>query len=174
MSGSSDETLKQVTEAQRIQDIEREHALRSHERMKSLEDLGVNSSHDYGLAALRALLLVNGGAAVAMLGFASTLDAFSTPVSITEIALATTKFGYGLVFTILSLGFAYLTSYVQTMHASSFKHIWEWPYLESTSRTKSLFIVTIALTIISVVAAVVALIFFWLGLASISSAFGAQ
>jgi hypothetical protein len=93
----------------------------------------------YGSLALRSLLILNGGAAIALLALTGTLVSNGIdPSAIRDVGWAILKFGFGALMGAGGCGLAYLTQYGYQMGKTS--RFWRWTAI-------SLHVGTVALVI---------------------------
>ena len=91
-----------------------------------------------GDAVLRASLLINGGAAVAMLAFMGTViskDATTSHKVIVEVAPGLNWFASGVLAAVAAMGLTYVVNFLTYLHATSQKKVWEHPYILPGERT---------------------------------------
>lgn len=88
-------------------------------------------------AALKALLLLNGGAAIAMLGFVASMATGEgvSLLDLTEVVSVLQIYALGAGLAVLSTGFAYAVMYFQAAIAQSFEIIDEPPFYRNGSNT---------------------------------------
>jgi hypothetical protein len=144
-----------------------ENAQRDLERAQNIHDgldayaLEINKgAMQAGTLAIRYALLINGGAAIAVLGFVGAL-AFQGRVAIgaglNEIAGTLVYFAIGVVAGTLGLGWAYLTNFFAAAHASRMNKNWTGPLIEETPssrRYKRWYIFFLILAVLSALFAV--------------------
>jgi hypothetical protein len=91
-----------------------------------------------GDAVLRACLLINGGAAVAILAFMGTViskDAATSHKVIVEVAPGLNRFASGVVAAVAAIGLTYVVNFLTYLHGTSQKKGWEHPYIVPGQRT---------------------------------------
>lgn len=88
-------------------------------------------------ATLKGLLLINGGAAVAMLGFVASIAGQSTEAQslMSDIAGPLLWFAWGVALTVFATGMAYGVMYLQAAYAQSFELIPHSPYTSAGDHT---------------------------------------
>lgn len=89
--------------------------------------------------ALRTLVLVNGGAAVAILAFLGGIVETDTNAFLEDVEQATApvvSFAWGVALATLGIGLAYFTNYCITTSIWARQHIYEHPYVEVTERSR--------------------------------------
>ena len=111
---------------------------RKHERRaEALEIASVESAN----LALKSLLLLNGGACIALLGFLASI--FSANVQQQESArelapflAALSKFASGAGLAVFASSLAYLTNSAYARSLMTYDKKWEWPYVEANEKSK--------------------------------------
>jgi len=88
-------------------------------------------------AALKALLLLNGGAAIAMLGFVASMATGERVelLDLSEVVSVLQIYALGAGLAVLATGFAYVVMYFQAAVAQSFDIIDEEPYYRNSDKT---------------------------------------
>jgi hypothetical protein len=128
-----------------------------YDHFKSANEQAVASSN----AVLRSLILINGGAAVAILAFIGSIFGRES-VNITENVSAVTKpllwFGWGVAIAVISMIFAYFTHYFTAWHSQATPPAHIWP-----GRFKVIF------HLFAISSALVSLAFFVCGMYQVSS-----
>ena len=123
-----------------VHGVMREDAHREHDRNSQfradVNEMTVRSSDN----ALRAALLINGGAAVSMLAFISGLVGQNRidAAQMRDIASSLMIFAFGVAAAVAAMAFSYFTNYYTVAHTSSFEKIWQHPYLRPGPRTQRL------------------------------------
>jgi hypothetical protein len=88
------------------------------------------ATSDTGQATLRSLLLINGGAAVAMLAFLGALAGKCDMKHVALLAVTIKWFAYGVALAVASMGATYGTNFSQSMLLRYMKSKSEPPYVE--------------------------------------------
>src|SRR5262249_10199024 len=116
--------------------------------------------------ALRTAVLINGGAAIAVLGFIGAVAAKEkiTVAQISTIAGSLMWFAVGVACAVLSMTFAYFTNYSMVAVENSKEKIWEHPYVKAGPRTNRLIWVNRALHSVAVLSALASLALFIFGM----------
>ncbi len=88
-------------------------------------------------AALKALLLLNGGAAIAMLGFVASLATGerASLLNLFEVVIVLQVYALGAGLAVLATGFAYVVMYFQAAVAQSYEIVDEPPFYRNSSKT---------------------------------------
>lgn len=116
-------------------------------------------------ATLKALLLLNGGAAVAMLGFVASVsgnDAFGR-LELAEVVSALQIYALGAAFAGLATGIGYIVLYMQATFVISRKFIDERPYIHAGSKSRRIYRVYAAVHLSSVLVALLSFAAFLAG-----------
>ena len=119
---------KNREDAQRVHDNNRESIIKSNEAT-------VNS----GSNAIRAALIINGGAAIALLSFIGGLvgdGKLTIGSQLQSVTEPLRYFAWGVALSAVSMAFGYLTNFSATGILQNQRHIWKHPYLEETSGSK--------------------------------------
>ena len=122
--------------------------------------------------ALRMAMLINGGAAIAMLAFIGGLvskDKIAVG-QLDKIANSLTWFALGVAFAVAGIALAYFTHYCMAGTASSQTKKWEPPYMEPGPKTPLWRRLNIAFHVAAVVAGLASLSFFVVGMFSVRAA----
>lgn len=122
--------LKEINreDAKRAHDANRDHAFRTNEA-------AVNSAN----LALRTILIVNGGAAIALLTFIGGLVSNGKlPVGdrLIVVTAPLNYFAWGVALATLSMALGYFTNFSATSIAVALKATWKHPYLEETKESQ--------------------------------------
>jgi hypothetical protein len=116
-------------------ELQRQYAQRAHDQLGQFQQSVNEAAIKGGDAALRAALLINGGAAVSVLAFIGGLPAQD------RIKLDQLKGLAGslmLVAAVVAMGFAYFTNYTVAAEAKSHERQWEYPYVKPGKNTPKL------------------------------------
>ena len=111
---------------------------------------------------LKALLLLNGGAAVAMLGFVASVSSslVANQVSLAGVVRSLQMFSCGAALAVLATGLAYVVMYLQAAVAQAYELSQDPPYVRGTRASTRIDRVYVAFHILSVVVACASLILF--------------
>lgn len=122
--------------------------------------------------ALRTLVLINGGAAVAILAFIGSLvsgsDTFGS--HLTELASPLMWFAWGVALATIGVGLAYVTNYCITGSAAHKTYHNEHPFVRETKASKRWFWAGTVFQILAMAAAIASLVMFVLGMYEIRAA----
>jgi hypothetical protein len=117
----------------------REDAHRAHDQQHVLVEYLNKGAMDSGTAALRALILINGGAAAATLAFLGGLigqGRIKVDEHFYDVTRSLLWFATGVALAAFALGLAYLTNASAASAAASYQKTWVHPYIEGTAASK--------------------------------------
>ncbi len=139
-------------------------AERAHDEMKEYGD-GVNKAAvESGHKALQAIMVINGGAGIALLAFIGSIASKDGINAVAGLASTLHWFAYGVGLTALAMGVAYLVNYCYANSASEMRRTWEHPYVSDTASSISWRWVGIFFHAVTLGAALLALWFFVFGM----------
>ena len=124
-----------------VHELNREDAKRAHDRFDKFTDFVNDAAIKSSEIALRAAILINGGAAVSILAFIGGIvskekfDPHDSLIRFSDVSNSLVLFGLGVFSAALGIGFSYITHYATAGHAASFKHKFEYPYIEKGKST---------------------------------------
>jgi len=122
-----------------MDDTNRQDAIREHDRSREYQKATDEAVIKGGELAIRTVMLINGGAAVAVLAFIGALVR-EGGVSVKQIAGVSTSllwFGGGVAAAAWALGLAYCANYCYGREAGSKKFNWQHPYVVDGVTTPS-------------------------------------
>lgn len=120
--------------------------------------------------ALRAFLLINGGAAVAMLAFLGALVGEVSGEELIAIASPLATFAWGVASAALGAGFGYLTNYFNAWTIAGQTKHWEHPYVRNDKGSKITAVFAIGFIVIAVATSFLSLWFFVVGMRDVAGA----
>ena len=142
------------TEDPKQRDMERAHdALR--EVMKRANEATVQS----GQLAARTIILINGGAVVAMLAFVGNF-ASRAQSSLTSVADSLVYFAIGVAFGAVTLGAAYFANFAGTSALYATDLIRDHPYFQENAGSRRWRVASVVFQVISIVAGIMGLLLF--------------
>ncbi len=114
-----------------VHELGREDAHRAHDQNSQFTDKLNEATVKSGDAALRAALLINGGAAVSVLAFIGGMVSQNRirVSQLADVAGSLMLFAYGVAFAVAGLALSYFTNYATVGHAASMTKHWEHPYV---------------------------------------------
>jgi hypothetical protein len=116
----------------------REDAHREHDRISSYSDKLNDATFKSGESALRACLLVNGGAAVSVLAFIGGLlskGLIEDPQQLKPVADSLVPFAWGVSLAVLGMGLSYVVNFLTGLYMNSKKKTWAHPWSEPGDKT---------------------------------------
>jgi hypothetical protein len=145
---------------------------RAHDRLDAFLAAINDSTVKSADAVLRNCLLINGGAAVAILAFMGALSSKNSGSGkiIEDIADGLTYFAWGVIAAVAALGLSYIVHFATYKHAASQNKVWENPYLTPGKSTPYWAGLKIGLHVVAVVLAVVSGVLFVIGLFAVKHA----
>jgi hypothetical protein len=123
-----------------IEEMKRQHAIAAHERSyQSLTDAR-KAAIDAATTAIRSLILVNGGAVVALLAFTGAIETSENggTVSLDALAAPIWWFAIGVGLSATAAMWAYIVNVLDSDILASVRHVWQHPYIEEKEISKSL------------------------------------
>jgi len=151
---------------------EMEHAKRAHDLNRQMSNLCRSAALDSANIAIKALLLINGGAVVALLAFVGAIessDAGNT-VQIDELVTPIFSFAFGVGCAAVTTVFAYLVNWMDVDITDSVKLTWEHPYVVDTRAATRLGYIRIAFHLLAFMAGLLAIVSFFRGIISVAEA----
>jgi hypothetical protein len=148
-------------------EIQRRDAERAHDHNNEFMHKANDAAVSTGSMAVRTAVLINGGAAVSVLTFIGGLigsDKLTDANAIAHLSAPLIWFAWGVVVGASSIGFGYLTNYCNSAIAGSAEKYWEHPYVRDGISTKKWRLMSIAFTVLSIVATVASLVLFICGM----------
>jgi hypothetical protein len=147
-------------------------AHREHDKLADYQQ-AINEAAMKGAdAALRAVLLINGGAAVSVLAFIGGLAAQSR-IKLEQLNMVANSLGWfaaGVATAVAGMGLAYLTNYIASMVEKSLEKSWQPPYARPGTRTPRLRRCKVAVHIVTVVIGLTSLALFVYGVLDVKDA----
>jgi hypothetical protein len=135
-----DQSAPKVSEdAKWAYDLNRQHATREHDRIVDFATGANKAAIDSGHLALRTAVLVNGGAAAAVLAFIGSLvGQGKVPLGpqLNALTLTLVWFAVGVASATLGLGFVYFTNLSTVREANALEKRWEHPYIVTSAGSK--------------------------------------
>ena len=157
--------------ASHFAELNRELALRAHEENRQMQTDARKAAIDSANVAIRALLLVNGGAVVALLAFIGAMEAGqSDAVSIDPLVKPVWFFAIGTGLSATISASAYFVNVFDSDILSSVKLTWQHPYVEKKPVARWLSRLRTVAFCMAVLCAVGSLVFFFVGVSSVTSA----
>lgn len=161
-------------QAKQFYDLNAEHAKRAH-------DLNRQSSADFTKAAIesanvaiRSLMLVNGGAVVALLAFLGALESgdAGNAVKADVLVAPILWFALGVGFSAMTATLAYLVNLLDSGLVNSVRLTWEHPFIEDDEKAPRLRWWRVRLHVVAILLATASLVTFFLGVFTVTQAIG--
>jgi hypothetical protein len=152
------------------EDSDRKAAQRAHESLTEFTRQNYEAAFRSGQIALRTVVLVNGGAAVAVLFFLGTIATKVTVAQMSVVAHALIWFAAGIVCGLIALTSAYLTNLYDANVGTSVSQTWEYPYTQPGRYTPYFVRMSRFAHMVAVVAGSASMLLFLIGVWDIRSA----
>jgi hypothetical protein len=152
-------------------DINREDAIRAHDRSHAFFDAVNEATIKSGEAAIKTSMLINGGAAVSVLAFIGGLvgQGRLTVKQMTDVSSSLVWFAVGVALAASALAFSYFTNYAHVSRESSKIKTWQHPYLIDGPRTGRWTVVAWVFHACAVVAGILSIVVFIVGMLDVRS-----
>ncbi len=152
--------------------FERDYAIKAHERNDAEITFLNEHTISISIVTLKSLLIINGGAAIAMLGFVSSLAGNTTQENalIVAMAIPISFFAKGVATSVFACCMAYVVMYLQVTHAQSMSYIWKHPYIEKGKKSDRIWYASTILQALTVIVAFGALAAFIMGIYAVNDA----
>jgi hypothetical protein len=150
-------------------------AERAHDHQKEFGNKANAAAVSSGANAVRALLVINGGAAVAVLAFIAQvagLDGAKYSNKLSELTAPLAWFAWGVALAAFGTGAAYFTNYCIGAASFRMQRHYEHPYLRPTASSKRWRIAAIVFQVLAVLAGVGSLVMFLFGMNEIRAVIG--
>jgi hypothetical protein len=152
-----------------------EDARRAHDQEEDAWNRANEAAVETGNIALKTAVLVNGGAAVAVLGFIGSVfngGHLKTGTSLGTLTSPLEWFAWGVAIATLAMGFGYLVNYSNAVIISERKRIWEYPFVQDTRTSGVWHLVSMVFTVLAFISGMASLGFFVYGMFQIRSVIG--
>lgn len=164
---SDEPTLSEKERNQILHDL----AIRAHDRHDAMlaerQKVAVESAN----VAIRALLLINGGAVVALLAFLGALESGDAEaVSLNQFVSALRYFAYGVGFSAVTAALAYLVNLLDADIQGLNEYHYEWPFVRAQKRHKILLTTRTVIHVCAILLSFASLTVFFLGVNQIANA----
>lgn len=157
---------KELREQDRLQ------AIRAHERFYRLSDRNDDATVASGTLALRSLMLINGGAAVALLAFVGTLATNDAKNSFDLLVITGPLmwFVWGVALSVLAIGLVYCTNYCMSCRDVNVKLTWKHPFIKKNDNYRYWHVAVVVFQIFTYLSGVGSLVCFIYGMYDIRMA----
>lgn len=170
---ASFQVARQMEEDQRAaRREEMEHAKRAHDLNRQMSNLCRSAAVDSANIAIRALLLINGGAVVALLAFVGAIASsdVGNAVKIEELVTPIFSFAFGVGCAAIAALLAYIVNWMDADITNSVKFTWEHPYIVDTKAAAGLTYIRIVCHYLAFAAALLAIGAFFRGIVTVTHA----
>jgi hypothetical protein len=157
---------QQIEEVKWKHELQRDDAKRAHDISAEFHTYTNKAAMEGANLALRTLIVINGGAAIAILTFLGGV-ASKDKIDFTKVgAVANTirYFAIGVALALVGMALAYVTNYLMAEVERAKRKIWEHPYLEETPHSQRMRRLNIGFHVAAFLAAFVSLILFVVGM----------
>ena len=153
-------------------DLNRDSAKREHDRWHELFDQANESAIKTSETALKAALIVNGGATVSILAFVGGLvgNRLVRVSDLQAVSESLSAFAAGVAVAVLAHGFAYVTHFLHAAWIDSFKLEWDIPYVRRGPTTAACELRKAAVHFLGVVSYLGSFVAFCVGVSRIKDA----
>ena len=147
-------------------------AERAHDRQADYEDAMADTVVKDAWAAIRNLILINGGAAISILTFVGALAAKANPpqTQLSQISGGLERFAFGVAAATIAAFLSYATNYSYLEAAKASPRSYVRPYVGSVGKTTTLRRVGYAFHILAILFAVGSLVCFVWGVFAVTGA----
>jgi hypothetical protein len=155
-----------------IPDEIRREAERAHDKQDEFFHSVNKAAIDISQVALRTAVLINGGAAIAVLAFIGNLTSGGkVPLNkLADVAVSLESFAWGVAIGALATAFAYFTNYTMAGYAASFDKTFVYPYTVADKHTPTWKWVNHAIHFVTVLLGLGSLALFICGMLSVGGA----
>jgi hypothetical protein len=118
----------------------REDAQRAHDKSNDFHTYTNKSAMDAANLALRTLVLINGGAAVAILAFLGAIASKDKIdfEQVSHVANTLRFYAVGVAFAVAAMALAYLTQYFMVSVEHAKDRVWEHPFVKDTDKSRQM------------------------------------
>lgn len=150
-------------------------AEREHDREKEFGSKANDAAITTGANAVRALLIINGGAAVAMLAFIAQIagkDGAKYSTNLGQLTAPLTWFAWGVFLAAFGTGAAYFTNYCIGAMSFGKERNYAQPFIRGTKASKGWWKAALAFQALAVLAGIGSLVMFLYGMNDIRTVIG--
>lgn len=155
-----------------MQDLNLEHATRAHDLNRQTSANHTKAAIESANFAIRSLILVNGGAVVALLAFLGALESGDSgnALKVDALIVPLLSFGLGVAFSAVTVTLAYLVNMLDSDITNSVHLTWEHPYVEEDEKAPRLKWWRVRLHIAAIIFALASLMSFFVGIITVATA----
>jgi hypothetical protein len=128
----------QIDNTKRVHDLNREDAHRAHDKNSEFHSYVNKAAIETANLSLRTLVVINGGAAIAVLTFLGGV-ASKEQIDFAKVGVVASTlkwFAFGVALAVTAMALSYLTNFATASIASSRTQNWEHPYVADGPKTK--------------------------------------
>ncbi len=165
--------MTDTDERRRLEDVNRELAIRAHDRELEFFDTNNSAAIKSGEEAIKALTLINGGSSVAMLAFVGTLASKDqyTSEQLALVASPLIWFAIGVGLAVAAACLSYFSNRAIAALSLTRVRTWQHPYIADGERSKGWRVIQTVLVGLTILAATLSLASFGRGLWTAAEAF---
>src|SRR5665213_1140102 len=155
-----------------VHELQRHDAQRAHDKIDEFHRYINEAAIKSAELALRLAMLINGGAAIAMLAFVGGLISKDKIVAgqLANVASSLAWFAFGVLIAVAGVALSYFTNFCMAAVASSHTKKWVSPYVEPGPTTQRWRRLNIVFHVLAVLAGFGSLAFFVVGMLSVEAA----
>jgi hypothetical protein len=160
------EREQEIERAKWLHDLKRDDAKRAHDTNRDFHSNVNQEAIGASNLTLRTLVIINGGAAIAVLTFLGGVAAKDKVdfEQVSSVAGTIKWFAFGVALAVLGMALSYLTHYATASISTSRVNNWEHPYVVDGPKTKGWRRTTGAFHVAAIVVAIGSLILFLVGM----------
>jgi hypothetical protein len=158
-----------------MSEIRIEEARRAYDQEQDAWNRANDAAVNIGNVTLRTAVLINGGAAVAALGFIGSVfngGHLKPGTSLGTLTSPLEWFAWGVAVATLAMGFGYIVNYANAGLISGRNRTWEHPYIKETATSKVWRGVSTVFTVITLLCGIASICLFVYGMFHIRSVIG--
>lgn len=147
-----------------------EHAIRAYDRNRQASDGYRKAALESANIAIRPMILVNGGAVVALLAFVSALasSGAGNAVSVSELAAPIRWFALGVGLSVFLAALSYLVNLLDSDISNCVEFSWTHPYVTETAGASRLRPLRTTIFVLALIVAVGVLVMFAFGILDVT------
>ncbi len=162
----------EAAERRWIYELQKDDARREHDKNRDFHTDVNKNAVDASNLTLRTLVVINGGAAIAVLTFLGGVAAKDKVdfAHVGRVAHTIIWFAFGVALAVTSLALAYCTHYATAATSSSYAMNWEHPYLSDGPKTRRWRWIKRGIHLASATTALASMVLFLIGMFTASTA----
>ncbi|WP_425081293.1 hypothetical protein [Ruegeria arenilitoris] len=151
-------------------EFQKEMALRNHDRLDALGSKITTAVIESGIVTVRTLVLVNGGAVIAMLAFLANVVPKGDPNDFDGVLGSLSLFAFGVFAATMTAAFTYLTNLFNEIFLAKIQRTWVYPFQEKTKGSKRWGAVATVFQFVAIASGIASMVFFLWGVWSLKAA----